>query len=118
MNERISRMEHLSTKITYVTDMTLLKELKKDNVVSRYSVIRIDDANERTLYSYILIELLSRVVKSMAKMQDPLKLVIMTGSKVENFNTNVVFVQFVLLICSNLILDDCRCLHHQIRSTS
>lgn len=50
------------TKIKFMTDGILLKELQKDFLLLKYSVIIIDEAHERSVFSDILIGLLSRIV--------------------------------------------------------
>ncbi|ODN02093.1 putative ATP-dependent RNA helicase kurz [Orchesella cincta] len=77
------------TKIKFMTDGVLLKELEKDFLLSKYSAICIDEAHERSLYTDILIGLLSRVVTIRKKRNDPLKLVIMSATmRVEDFQEN------------------------------
>lgn len=43
------------TKIKFMTDGVLLKEIEKDFLLSKYSAICIDEAHERSLYTDILI---------------------------------------------------------------
>uniref|UniRef100_A0AAY5EEL2 RNA helicase n=1 Tax=Electrophorus electricus TaxID=8005 RepID=A0AAY5EEL2_ELEEL len=50
------------TKIKFMTDGVLLKEIQKDFLLQKYSVIIIDEAHERSVYTDILIGLLSRIV--------------------------------------------------------
>jgi ATP-dependent RNA helicase DHX37/DHR1 len=52
-----------STAIKFMTDGVLLRELATDFLLSKYSVIIIDEAHERSLNTDILIGVLSRVVK-------------------------------------------------------
>ncbi|GMR42423.1 hypothetical protein PMAYCL1PPCAC_12618, partial [Pristionchus mayeri] len=68
------------TKILFMTDGVLMKEMSTDISLSKYSVIVIDEAHERSLYSDVLIGLLSRVAPMRAKTQIPLKLVIMSAT--------------------------------------
>lgn len=51
-----------STRIKFMTDGVLLKEVQTDFMLSKYSVIIIDEAHERSVYTDILIGLLSRIV--------------------------------------------------------
>ncbi|KAF8359525.1 rha-2, partial [Pristionchus pacificus] len=69
-----------NTKILFMTDGVLMKEMSTDISLSKYSVIIIDEAHERSLYSDVLIGLLSRVAPMRAKTQIPLKLVIMSAT--------------------------------------
>lgn len=97
------------TRIKFMTDGILLKEIQGDFLMKRYSVIIIDEAHERNLNTDILIGLLSRIVPLRAQLarehklklkqnpsaiapQDlirPLKLVIMSATlRVSDFVDN------------------------------
>lgn len=77
------------TKIKFMTDGVLLKEIHTDFLLTKYSVIILDEAHERSIYTDILIGLLSRIVPLRAKRNDPLKLVIMSATlRVEDFISN------------------------------
>jgi ATP-dependent RNA helicase DHX37/DHR1 len=52
-----------STSIKFMTDGVLLRELATDFLLSKYSVIIIDEAHERSMNTDILIGVLSRVLK-------------------------------------------------------
>ncbi|KAI6217491.1 hypothetical protein M3Y99_01763100 [Aphelenchoides fujianensis] len=82
MSERIrfegNRMEW--TRVLFMTDGVLLKELQTDVKLSRFSVIVIDEAHERSMYSDVLIGLFSRICVQRAKAGVPLKLVIMSAT--------------------------------------
>lgn len=52
-----------STKIKFMTDGVLLRELATDFLLTKYSVIIIDEAHERSINTDILIGVLSRVQK-------------------------------------------------------
>ena len=49
------------TKIKFMTDGILLKELETDFLLKKYSVIIVDEAHERSLNSDILVSLLTRI---------------------------------------------------------
>ena len=49
------------TKIKFMTDGILLKEIESDFLLKHYSTIVIDEAHERSLNSDILISLLTRI---------------------------------------------------------
>uniref|UniRef100_A0A7E4VV65 RNA helicase n=1 Tax=Panagrellus redivivus TaxID=6233 RepID=A0A7E4VV65_PANRE len=68
------------TKILFMTDGVLLKELRNDSMLWKYSVIIIDEAHERSMYSDVLIGLLSRICFLRAKKSVPLKLIIMSAT--------------------------------------
>jgi ATP-dependent RNA helicase DHX37/DHR1 len=57
-----------STVIKFMTDGVLLRELAADFMLSKYSVVIVDEAHERSLNTDILIGVLSRVVKLRADM--------------------------------------------------
>ncbi|XP_053135616.1 probable ATP-dependent RNA helicase DHX37 isoform X2 [Hemicordylus capensis] len=77
------------TKIKFMTDGVLLKEIQKDFLLWKYRVVILDEAHERSVYTDILIGLLSRIVPLRAKKGHPLKLIIMSATlRVEDFTTN------------------------------
>ncbi|KAM8960068.1 putative ATP-dependent RNA helicase DHX37 [Pelodytes ibericus] len=77
------------TKIKFMTDGVLLKEIQKDFLLHKYKVIIIDEAHERSVYTDILIGLLSRIVPLRKKKGNPLKLVIMSATlRIEDFTEN------------------------------
>uniref|UniRef100_A0A3P8WPZ0 RNA helicase n=1 Tax=Cynoglossus semilaevis TaxID=244447 RepID=A0A3P8WPZ0_CYNSE len=76
------------TKIKFMTDGVLLKEVQKV-LISFSSVIIIDEAHERSVYTDILIGLLSRIVPLRNKKGMPMKLLIMSATlRVEDFTDN------------------------------
>lgn len=77
------------TKIKFMTDGVLLKEVESDFLLTKYSVIILDEAHERSAYTDILIGLLSRIVQLRKKKENPLKLIIMSATlRVEDFTNN------------------------------
>ncbi|XP_004531156.1 probable ATP-dependent RNA helicase kurz [Ceratitis capitata] len=77
------------TRIKFMTDGVLLKEVESDFLLHRYSVIILDEAHERSAYTDILVGLLSRIVPLRQKRGDPLKLIIMSATlRVEDFIGN------------------------------
>ncbi|XP_060049254.1 probable ATP-dependent RNA helicase DHX37 isoform X2 [Erinaceus europaeus] len=77
------------TRIKFMTDGVLLKEIQKDFLLLKYKVVIIDEAHERSVYTDILIGLLSRIVMLRAKRHLPLKLLIMSATlRVEDFTQN------------------------------
>ena len=90
------------TKIKFMTDGVLLRELHSDFLLTRYSAIILDEAHERGINTDILIGLLSRIVPLRMKLAatgsvrngkvvEPLSLVIMSATlRVEDFVSNEV----------------------------
>ena len=78
-----------NTKLKFMTDGVLLKEVQTDFMLTKYSAIIIDEAHERSVYTDILIGLLSRIVPLRNKRGNPLKLIIMSATlRVEDFTDN------------------------------
>lgn len=77
------------TKVKFMTDGVLLKEVQSDFLLKNYSVIILDEAHERSIYTDILIGLLTRIVTLREKKGDPLKLIIMSATlRVDDFTEN------------------------------
>nr|CDJ97934.1 DNA RNA helicase and Helicase-associated region and Domain of unknown function DUF1605 domain containing protein [Haemonchus contortus] len=68
------------TKILFMTDGVLMKEMESDVLLKKYSAILIDEAHERSMYSDVLIGMLSRIAPLRAKTANPLKLIIMSAT--------------------------------------
>lgn len=78
-----------ATKIKFMTDGVLLKEIETDFLLSKYAVIILDEAHERSVYTDILVGLLSRIVPLRHKRGQPLKLIIMSATlRVTDFTEN------------------------------
>ncbi|KAF7365220.1 putative ATP-dependent RNA helicase PB1A10.06c [Mycena venus] len=85
-----------STSIKFMTDGVLLRELATDFLLTKYSVIIIDEAHERSMNTDILIGVLSRVLKLREDMWKagtadvkPLRLIIMSATlRVSDFAEN------------------------------
>lgn len=85
-----------STTIKFMTDGVLLRELATDFLLSKYSIIIIDEAHERSMNTDILIGVLSRVLKLREQMWQegkegikPLRLVIMSATlRISDFAEN------------------------------
>ncbi|KAK7056793.1 putative ATP-dependent RNA helicase DHR1 [Paramarasmius palmivorus] len=84
------------TSIKFMTDGVLLRELASDFLLTKYSVIIIDEAHERSMNTDILIGVLSRVLKLREELwkegkedAKPLRLIIMSATlRVSDFAEN------------------------------
>ncbi|KKK23510.1 hypothetical protein P175DRAFT_0484275 [Aspergillus ochraceoroseus IBT 24754] len=83
------------TAIKFMTDGILIREIAEDFSLSKYSIIVIDEAHERSVNTDILIGMVSRIVdlrKSMSEDDSsikPLKLVIMSATlRISDFTQN------------------------------
>lgn len=78
------------TKIKFLTDGVLLKEIESDFLLSTYSVVILDEAHERSVFTDILVGLLSRIVLLRKKKGKPLKLIIMSATlRIKDFTENI-----------------------------
>lgn len=57
------------TRIRYMTDGMLFRETLFDPLLSRYSVVMIDEAHERTIYTDLLLALLKKIIKQRAELK-------------------------------------------------
>ncbi|GAA5824419.1 hypothetical protein JCM5353_005031 [Sporobolomyces roseus] len=93
---RYSSTASPNTKLVFMTDGVLLRELAADFLLSKYSVVVIDEAHERGVNTDVLIGVLSRVAKlresqwkSGKKGVKPLRLIIMSATlRVSDFSEN------------------------------
>lgn len=94
---RYSSTTAKDTAIKFMTDGVLLRELATDFLLSRYSVVVIDEAHERGVNTDVLVGVLSRVAKLREKKWreggegrlSPLRLVIMSATlRVADFAEN------------------------------
>uniref|UniRef100_A0A0K0EYV8 RNA helicase n=1 Tax=Strongyloides venezuelensis TaxID=75913 RepID=A0A0K0EYV8_STRVS len=77
---RFEGNKNIKTRILFMTDGVLIRELQQDIMLSKFSVIIIDEAHERSMYSDVLIGILSRIVPLRSKKGFPLKLIIMSAT--------------------------------------
>jgi ATP-dependent RNA helicase DHX37/DHR1 len=85
-----------NTKIKFMTDGVLLREISQDFILSKYSVLVIDEAHERSVNTDILIGMLSRIVplrqelhREQPDKHKPLKLIVMSATlRVSDFLLN------------------------------
>jgi HrpA-like RNA helicase len=60
---RFDERSSVETRIKYMTDGMIVRELLSDSLLSEYSVIVVDEAHERTLRTDVLIANLKRIQK-------------------------------------------------------
>ncbi|KAN0023462.1 hypothetical protein ACTFIU_010750 [Dictyostelium citrinum] len=72
------------TKIKYITDGLLVREMMVDPLLNNYSIVIVDQVNERSLSTDLLLALLKKLQCSFSKRPD-LKLIILTST---NSNAN------------------------------
>ncbi|BGP13274.1 putative ATP-dependent RNA helicase DHR1 [Rhodosporidiobolus nylandii] len=93
---RYSSTASPDTKLVFMTDGVLLRELAADFLLSKYSVVVVDEAHERGVNTDVLIGVLSRVAKLRETQwkngkegAKPLRLVIMSATlRVSDFAAN------------------------------
>jgi ATP-dependent RNA helicase DHX37/DHR1 len=98
---RYSSTTSPETAIKFMTDGVLLRELSSDFLLSRYSVVVVDEAHERGVNTDVLVGVLSRVAKLREKKWreekdsgrpptiKPLRIVIMSATlRVDDFTSN------------------------------
>ncbi|NWY57724.1 DHX35 helicase, partial [Chionis minor] len=66
-----------ATRIKFLTDGMLVREMMADPLLTRYSVLMLDEAHERTLYTDIAIGLLKKVVQ---KKRGDLRLIVASAT--------------------------------------
>ncbi|KAK6536810.1 putative ATP-dependent RNA helicase dhr2 [Arthrobotrys megalospora] len=77
---RFDNVSDASTKIRYLTDGMLLNEILHDPELSRYSVVVVDEAHERSVSTDLGMGLLKGIVESRRKEKVPLKLIVMSAT--------------------------------------
>ncbi len=99
---RYDRKVSSRTKVQFMTDGILLRELQDDFLLKKYNVIIVDEAHERSLNTDVLLGMVSRVVRLRRQLFNearklngqnvdaiPLKLVIMSATlRVKDFVEN------------------------------
>lgn len=66
---RFEDLTSASTKIKFMTDGLLLREALVDPLLSRYSVIMVDEAHERSLSTDILLGILKKILKKRSEIR-------------------------------------------------
>ncbi len=73
---RFEKLESEKTKVRYITDGTLLQELRKDPKLSKYSIIMVDEVHERS----VNIDLLMGFLKDLLKNRNDLKVIFVSAT--------------------------------------
>lgn len=68
------------TKIKVMTEGVLFKEIQSDFLLKNYKVIVLDEVHERSVYSDVLVGLLSKIVNIRVKQRNPLRLILMSAT--------------------------------------
>jgi len=91
----------MGSKIKFMTDGILMKEIESDFLLKNYSALIIDEAHERSVNTDVLLGLLSRIVPlrqklvSQGALEEELKVVIMSATlRVEEFVENKALFPF------------------------
>ena len=79
-NVRFDEISSRKTKIKYLTDGMLLREILGDSLLMKYSVLILDEAHERTLRTDILFGLVKGMLQKRQNMEKKLKVVIMSAT--------------------------------------
>ncbi|KAF2708980.1 ATP dependent RNA helicase-like protein [Pleomassaria siparia CBS 279.74] len=66
---RFEDVTSAKTKIKFLTDGLLLREMLVDPLLKRYSIIMVDEAHERSLSSDMLLSLLKKILKKRADLR-------------------------------------------------
>lgn len=89
-----------STSIKFMTDGVLLRELATDFLLTKYSVIIIDEAHERSMNTDILIGVLSRVLKLREQLWKEGK----EGAKVySRIHSSILILKFMVVLSAAAI---------------
>ena len=75
---RFSNVTSPRTKINYLTDGMLIRELMLDPLLSKYSTVVIDEAHERTVLTDLILGLLKQLIRK--KKRTDLKVVVMSAT--------------------------------------
>ena len=77
---RFDKQISVETTICFMTDGILFRELILDNLLKKFSAIILDEAHEGTIYYDLLMSFLKSAISLRSKMNQPLKLIIMSAT--------------------------------------
>lgn len=75
-----SNFQEGRTKVKVLTDGMLVREMLVDPLLSKYSVLVIDDCHERSLYTDIILGLLKKIRVKRRELKDELKIIISSAT--------------------------------------
>ena len=73
---RFEEMSGVSTRIKYMTEGVLVREMMRDPLLSRYSVVMLDEAHERTVFFDVAVGLLHKIQRR----RDDLRIIISSAT--------------------------------------
>lgn len=101
---RFEDLTSSSTRIKYMTDGLLLREVLLDPILSRYSVIIVDEAHERTIHTDVLLGLLKKVQDERLKQHKANKPCLNKHAKFDNrsqsANTKLIPLKLIIMSAS------------------
>lgn len=71
---------NITPPIKFMTDGILLRELINDSLLSKYSVIVLDECHERSASTDILLGFLINIIKIRRNENNPLKIILMSAT--------------------------------------
>ena len=85
-----SRCDLSSTRLKFVTDGLLIREMMSDPLLSSYSVVMLDEAHERSLCTDIVVGLIKKIQRRRPELRVIVASATLDAEKVRDFfNTNV-----------------------------
>ncbi|OMJ19804.1 putative ATP-dependent RNA helicase [Smittium culicis] len=103
---RFDNKSSKSTKIKFMTDGVLLREMCEDFLLSKYSVIILDEAHERSLNTDILVGTISRIIKLRQTMFQNKEYVTVKNDLNNNVVSNKLVKPLKLVIMSATLMID------------
>lgn len=128
---RFDERSSSETRIKYMTDGMIVRELMSDPLLSKYSVVIVDEAHERSLRTDLLIANLKTILRQRNTPQDvkgkgkgradtnPLKIIVMSATldaeKFGRFFSGYAALQASFEFCSSFILSSAKIIYVQGR---
>ena len=77
-----------TTRVKFMTDGLLVREIMDDPLLSKYKVIMLDEAHERTLYTDICVGLLKKIMNKRKDLRLIIASATLDADKFRDFYTN------------------------------